>query len=359
MNKKIVIGITTGDSNGIGYEVIIKALADARIMELCIPIVYGSSKTFGAYKRQNSEAEDLATNIINTAKDFHPKRINIINCVPDHLAIDPGQSTAHSAEAAKISLEAAVSDIKEGLLDAIVTAPVNKKALAQNNFQYTGQTEYLTHEFQAENGLMFMCSDRMRVGLVTNHTPISKISSTITKELILAKLNLMNLSLKQDFNIVRPKIAILGLNPHSGDAGLLGEEEITTIEPAIKEAFKQNILAFGPFSPDGFFGNNMQYNYDAVLAMYHDQGLIPFKTLSFDNGVNYTAGLPIVRTSPDHGTAFDLAGKNLANPQPMLAAIYMAIDIVRNRANYKEMTKDALIIEAPKFTERRSGKVIE
>lgn len=353
MKKKIIVGISAGDSNGIGYEVIIKALSDARMMDMCIPIVYGSSKAFGYYKKQNEEAAEVNTNIINTAKDYHPKRVNIINCVPDTIRIEPGQSTSDSADAAIIALKAAVEDLKNGSLDALVTAPLNKKSVSLENFNFTGHTEYLINEFGAKDGLMFLCSDKMRVGVLTNHLPLSKVSLSITKEMILSKLNTMNDSLKRDFNIVRPKIAVLGLNPHSGDSGLLGDEEINIISPAIKEANENNILAFGPFSPDGFFGNNFQYDYDAVLAMYHDQGLIPFKSLSFDSGVNFTAGLPVVRTSPDHGTAFELAGKCLANPLPMLSSIYMAIDIVRNRAKYDEMHKNVLKVKLPEADTRQ------
>lgn len=341
MARKIVIGITQGDTNGIGYEVIIKALADARMSELCIPIIYGSSKALGFYKKQIPEVE-LHTNIINTAKDYHSKRVNIINCVPDNFHIEPGQASHDSAKAAIIALQTAVEDLKAGFIDAIVTAPFNKKAVSQEEFEFPGHTEFLVANFGAKEGLMFMCSDTMRVGVVTGHIPISQVSKEMTEEKILTKLQLMNESLMKDFNIVRPKIAVLSLNPHAGDDGLLGDEEITKISPAILRANNDNILAFGPYSPDGFFGKNMQFKFDAVLAMYHDQGLIPFKALSFDKGVNYTAGLPIVRTSPDHGTAYDLAGKNLANPMPMISAIYTAIDIVKSRTQYKEMRKDVL-----------------
>lgn len=351
MAHKTVIGITQGDTNGIGYEVIIKALADARITELCVPIIYGSSKALGFYRKQIPEVE-LHTNIINSAKDYHTKRVNIINCVPDNFHIEPGQASHDSAKAAIIALESAVTDLKAGHIEAIVTAPFNKKAVSQEEFGYPGHTEYLVENFGAKEGLMFMCSDSMKVGVVTGHVPINQISPGLTIEKIYTKLTLMNDSLMKDFNIIRPKIAVLSLNPHAGDSGLLGEEEITTISPAIIKANNENVLAFGPYSPDGFFGNNMQFKFDAVLAMYHDQGLIPFKALSFDKGVNYTAGLPIVRTSPDHGTAYDLAGKNLANPMPMISAIYTAIEIVKNRAQYRDMRKDVL---SKRFTEHRSS----
>lgn len=342
MSQKIILGITQGDPNGIGYEVIIKALSDARILDLCVPIIYGSSRTFGFYKKQTPNTDNINTNIINTAKDYHPKRVNIINCVPDNMKIEPGQPTADAAQSSIVALKACVADLKEGLIDAIITAPFNKKAVSDSSFGFPGHTEYLINEFGLSDGLMFLCSEQMKVGVVTNHLPLSKVTEALSIERILGKIRLMNESLRRDFNIVRPKIAVLGLNPHSGDGGLLGEEEIKVINPAILQAQEEDILAFGPFSPDGFFGNNRQNDFDAVLAMYHDQGLIPFKALSFDCGVNFTAGLPVVRTSPDHGTAYELAGKNEANAMPMLSSIYAAIDIVRNRRLYDSMREDVL-----------------
>lgn len=342
MNRKIIIGITQGDTNGIGYEVIIKSLTDARLLDLCVPIVYGSSRAFGFYKKQLSDVENLNTNIISTAKDYHPKRVNIINCVPDNFRIDPGQPAPEAAGAALISLQSAVADLKKGDLDAIVTAPLNKKAVALHLPGFIGHTEYLVSETEARDGMMFMISDKLRVGAVTNHLALSSVPSTLTEEKIVSKLRLMNESLMRDFAIVRPKIAVLGLNPHSGDGGMLGSEEIDVINPAIEQANHENILAFGAYSPDGFFSTHQQYNFDAVLAMYHDQGLIPFKALAFDTGVNFTAGLPVVRTAPDHGTAYELAGKGLANPMPMKSAIYAAIDIVRNRWSYDKMRENVL-----------------
>ena len=342
MNRKIIIGITQGDTNGVGYEVIIKSLTDARLLDLCIPIVYGSSRAFGFYKKQLPEVESLNTNIINTAKDYHTKRVNIINCVEDNFRIDPGQPAPEAANASLVSLQTAVRDLVAGDLDALVTAPLNKKAVAEHLSGFIGHTEYLVQECGVQDGLIFMIADRMRVGVVTNHVPLSKVPSTLTIDMILSKLRVMNESLMRDFGIVRPKIAVLGLNPHSGDGGLLGSEELEIINPAIEAANRDNILAFGAYSPDGFFSTHQQYNFDAVLAMYHDQGLIPFKALAFDTGVNFTAGLPVVRTAPDHGTAYELAGKNAANPMPMKSAIYEAIDIVRNRWNYESMRENVL-----------------
>ena len=338
--SKIVVGITQGDTNGIGYEVIIKTISDARVLEMCTPVVYGSSKAFGFYRKQIPETENINTNVVASARDAHPKRVNIVNCVDDNAQISPGHLTKSGSQAAITALKCAVGEMKKGYIDVLVTAPFNKRAVSDETFRFPGHTEYLVSEFGAKDGLMFLCSDKMRVGVATNHLAISKVSAAITEERILSKLRLMNESLKRDFGVVKPKLAVLGLNPHSGDRGLLGDEEIKVIIPAIEKANKENILAFGPFSPDGFFSINMQYRFDAVLAMYHDQGLIPFKSLAFDSGVNYTAGLPIVRTSPDHGTAFDLAGENKANPQSMLSAIYMAVDIYRNRKRYDQMNAD-------------------
>ncbi len=351
MAQKTIIGITQGDTNGIGYEVIIKAFSDGRMFDSCIPVLYGSSRFFGIYRKLVPETEQIATNIINTAADARPKRINIINCVPDNLAIDIGQPTLDGGKASVIALDSAIADLKAGAIDALVTAPFNKYLVASASFKFPGHTEYLTNAFNAKESLMLLCSKHLRVGVLTNHLPISKVADAIRKDLIVSKLQLMNRTLVRDFAAVRPKIAVLGLNPHAGDNGTLGTEEIDHIIPAINEAYQQGILAFGPFSPDGFFSTGMQTKFDAVLAMYHDQGLIPFKALSFDDGVNFTAGLPIVRTSPDHGTAFDIAGKCLANPGPMITAIHAAVDICHNRAKYDELTSNPLEIrhfEGPK-----------
>ncbi len=359
MTRKIIVGITQGDTNGIGYEVIIKALSDARILEMCTPVVYGSSKAFGFYRKNIPETENINTNVIGSAKDAHPKRVNIVNCLPDNLQIDPGQCTNDGAKAAITALEKAVEEMKAGYIDALVTAPFNKRSVTEETFQYAGHTEYLINEFGAADGLMFLCSDQMRVGVATGHIAISKVSEALNQELIVSKLKIMNESLLRDFNIVKPKLAVLGLNPHSGDKGLMGDEELKIIAPAIKQANEEGILAFGPYPPDGFFSVNMQYKFDAVLAMYHDQGLIPFKSLAFDSGVNFTAGLPVVRTSPDHGTAFDLAGSDKANPQSMISSIYLAVDVVRNREKYDQMHANPLKIkefEAPH--KERPGKPV-
>lgn len=345
MKDKIVVGITQGDTNGIGYEVIIKTFADPRMLEMCIPVLYGSSRFFGIYRKQLSETEQIATNVINSAEDARSKRLNIINVVPDSYAIEIGQPTEDGAKAAILALDAAVADVKRGAIDAIVTAPFNKHTIASQGFGFPGHTEYLINKFGCSDGLMFLCSDHLRVGVVTNHLPISQVSQAITQDAILSKLKLMDESLKQDFGFMRPKIAVLGLNPHAGDGGTLGTEEIDTIIPAINRANEEGILAFGPYSPDGFFSTNLQRSFDGVLAMYHDQGLIPFKALAFDGGVNFTAGLPFVRTSPDHGTGYDLAGKGLANQGSMTCAIYSAIDFCNNRNRYKEMNANPMEVK--------------
>ena len=345
MSKMLTIGITQGDSNGIGYEVIIKALSDPRVLDMFIPVVYGSSKFFGYNKKLIPEAEQMNTNVIASAADAKGRRVNIINCVPDSYNIDFGQATKEGAAAALSSLKAGVADLKAGLIDALVTGPFNKHAMSDAGFNFPGHTEYLESQFPGGQALMFMCSARLKVGVATNHTPLAKVSEVLTTDLIVEKLKVMNASLKRDFCIERPRIALLGLNPHAGDGGSMGREEIDIIAPAAQAAADAGILAFGPFSPDGFFGTNQYTKFDAVLAMYHDQGLIPFKTIAFDEGVNFTAGLSVVRTSPDHGTGYDIAGKNLADPRSMLTAIFMAIDVCHHRATYDEITADPLKIK--------------
>lgn len=330
--RKPIVGITQGDGNGIGYEVIIKSLADARILESFTPVIYGSSKIFGFYrKRIHNIDQQMDVYVIQSAKDAKPKKINIVNCLPDNTYVEPGQSTPESAKAAITSLEWAVRDIKEGDIDVLVTAPINKRAMVKEGFGNTGHTEYLQKEFGVQDVAMFMVSDQLRIGVVTGHIPLKDVPSSITVDRIVSKLRLMTASLKRDFGVVEPKIAVLGLNPHCGDGGLLGDEEEKIILPAVKAANAEGIMAFGPYSPDGYFGLGHYAKFDATLAMYHDQGLAPFKALAFEDGVNFTAGLPIVRTSPDHGTAFEMAGRDEADPHSMMSAIYAAIDIFRKR----------------------------
>ena len=354
--QKPIVGITQGDGNGIGYEVIIKALSDPRILDAFTPVIYGSSKIFGFYKKLIHEIDALDTYVIHSAKEARPKRINIVNCLPDNVFVEPGQPTPEAAKAAMTALECAVKDIQEGSIDVLVTAPFNKKAMSREGFGYAGHTEYLQNAFGVKDITMFMVSDALKVGVVTGHIPLKDVPASITGEKILSKLRLMNESLKQDFCVDQPRIAVLSLNPHSGDGGLLGDEEERIIIPAIKKATEEGILAFGPFSPDGFFGLGHYEQFDATLAMYHDQGLAPFKALSFEDGVNFTAGLPVVRTSPDHGTAFEMAGRDEADPLSMRAAIFTAIDIYRNREAYRELLAGKMPERETEEKPRRSGR---
>ena len=361
MARKLTVGITQGDGNGIGYEVIIKALADERMLDICTPVIYGSSKIFGFYRKQIHYLEQINTNVISSARDVHQKRVNIINCLPDNVFVEPGQPTPESAKSAMTALERAVVDLKEGNIDALVTAPINKRAMVNEGFGYTGHTEYLQQEFGVSDVLMIMVCDQLKVGVVTGHIPLKDVPGKISKELILTKLRLMKASLERDFGIYSPKIAVLGLNPHCGDGGLLGDEEQSIILPAVQAANEEGIMAFGPYSPDGFFGLGNYRKFDAVLAMYHDQGLTPFKALAFEFGVNYTAGLPIVRTSPDHGTAYEMAGRDMADPRSMISSIYAAVDICTRRAEFDELQAGRMKTQTPSSEVRpgRNGSVIE
>ena len=333
-NRKPVVGITQGDGNGIGYEVIIKALADARILESFTPVIYGSSKLFGFYRKTIHNLDQIDTNIVASAADAHQRRVNIVNCLPDNVYVEPGQPNPEAAKAAITCLERAVEDLKGGNIDVLVTAPFNKKVISSQGFGFTGHTEYLQNAFGVKDVTMFMVSDRIKVGVVTGHIPLREVPDSITEDKILSKLRLMDASLRRDFGVDSPRIGVLSLNPHSGDGGLLGDEEERIIAPAVAKAVAEGIEAFGPYSPDGYFGAGLYTRFDATLAMYHDQGLEPFKAIAFEDGVNFTAGLPIVRTSPDHGTAYDMAGRDEADPRSMMSAIYTAIDIFRKREAY-------------------------
>ena len=332
--RKLVVGITQGDSNGIGYEVIIKSLRDERILDSFTPVVYGSSKLFGFYRKLVHNIEQMDTNVIASASQAQRGRINIVNCLSDNIYAEPGQSTPESAKSAIKSLEVAIKDLREGSIDVLVTAPINKRAMVAEGFGYAGHTEYLQKEFGSPEIAMIMASDSLKIGVVTGHIPLRDVPKAISKEAILRKLRIMKQSLERDFGIDNPKIAVLGLNPHCGDGGLLGDEEQNIILPAVQAAQEEGIMAYGPYSPDGFFGLGNYGRFDATLAMYHDQGLAPFKALAFAEGVNFTAGLPIVRTSPDHGTAYDMAGRDEADPQSMMQSIYLAIDIWHHRQEY-------------------------
>ena len=350
-NGKTIVGITQGDSNGIGYEVIIKALADPRILDMFVPVVYGSSKLFGFYLKTIPEIEGLQYAAVKSPAEARPKQINIVECLPESAYAEPGVSTHESANAAIMALERAVADVQNGEVDVLVTAPINKKAMSLEGFGFPGHTEYLARKFGAQDVCMFMVSSRLKIAVVTGHVPLKDVCSEITEEKILSKLRLMNESLKRDFCIDSPRIAVLSLNPHSGDGGLIGDEEQKVIIPAIEKAVAEGILAFGPYSSDGYFGMSRYEDFDATLAMYHDQGLAPFKAIAFEDGVNFTAGLPVVRTSPDHGTAVELSGRDEADPRSMRAAIFEAIDILRKREAYARL-ESGKMIERPLEDER-------
>ncbi len=324
------IGITIGDLNGIGAEVIIKALADSRLLNLFTPVVYGSTKVLSYYRKQMN-LEEFNYSQVKVKGQYFAKAINVVNCWEEMIELNPGQPSKQTAKAALTSLKRAVEDLKEGHLDGLVTGPIDKNTIHGEDFPFQGHTEYLTQEFNAGESLMLMVGENLRVGLVTEHVPVKDIPTFITKERVELKIRLMELSLKQDFLINKPKIAVLGLNPHAGDEGLLGREELDVIKPVINDLKTKGKLIFGPFPADGFFASGQHGKYDGIVAMYHDQGLVAFKTLSFESGINYTAGLPNVRTSPDHGTAYNLAGKNQASESSMRQAMYVACDIIKNR----------------------------
>ncbi|WP_418989502.1 4-hydroxythreonine-4-phosphate dehydrogenase PdxA [Alistipes sp.] len=337
--NKFKIGITQGDTNGIGWEVILKALADPRMTELFTPVVYGSPKAAAYYRNTIAEIEAFSFNPVASAAEARRGKTNLVAC-GENAEIMPGKPAPEAGRAAVEALCTAMRDLKAGQLDALVTAPFDKETVQADDFRYTGHTEYLAAELEGD-AMMIMCSDSLRVGLATKHIPVSEIARNITKERIVRDLDTLRRALIEDFGIVEPRIAVMALNPHAGDGGLLGCEEQEIIRPAIVEAFGKGVLAFGPFAADGLFAGGGYAKYDGILAMYHDQGLAPFKTLSPD-GVNFTAGLSAVRTSPDHGTAFDIAGKDKADPQSMRNAIYTAIDIVEHRRAWAEWTRNPL-----------------
>ena len=343
-SPRLRVGITHGDFNGVGYEVILKMLDDPRILELCTPVVYGSAKIAAYYRKGLELAFNIPFNQIQQASQARTDAVNIVNVIGQEAHIAPGEATPEAGEAAFIALERAVADLKEGTIDVLLTAPINKANIQSDTFRFAGHTEYLASACgDGAEPLMILFNDRIRVALVTTHLPLAKIAEAITEDAIVAKLQLFNQSLTADFAIVKPRIAVLSLNPHAGDGGLLGAEEKEIIAPAIERARNQlKIHAFGPYPADGFFGNGLYTKFDGVLAMYHDQGLAPFKTLAMESGVNFTAGLPYVRTSPDHGTGYDIAGKGVASEASMRAALYAAIDIFRSRRTHEEMTASPL-----------------
>ena len=330
------IGISVGDINGIGPEVIVKALSRRGILELITPVIYAAPEIFAAY------GEDFAFATLDDAEEAEEGAVSLIRCWDDALEASPGQPSETGGKAAAYSLARVVDDLKAGKLDGVVTAPINKSVMPREAFPFPGHTEMFTERLDAKESLMFLVADELRVGLVTNHIPVSEVAAAVTKEKIVEKLQIMDRSLRADFGIVKPLIGVLALNPHGGDEGRIGKEDQQVVRPAIEAAKQAGILAMGPYPADGFFGSGNYRKFDAVLAMYHDQGLIPFKALSFGKGVNFTAGLPAIRTSPDHGTAYDLVGQDKASPDSFLAALFLARETAINRERYEEDTAHPL-----------------
>jgi len=329
-NHKPRIGITIGDLNGIGPEVIMKTLADHRLFNLLTPVIYGSSKVIAFYKKQLNIEEFNYSQVRNRGQ-YSAKATNVVNCWEDQFEITPGKPSRESGKASFLALKQACEDLRDGMIDAIVTAPIDKHSIHSEEFPFTGHTAYITRFFGAEQSLMFMVSDELRVGLVTEHVAVKDVAAAITKEAIEAKLRIMEQSLRKDFGIQKPRIAVLGLNPHAGDGGLIGTEDDQIIRPVVNDNRNKGKLVYGPYPADGFFGTAQYRKFDGVLAMYHDQGLVAFKAIAFENGVNFTAGLNIVRTSPDHGTAYPLAGKGQASEVSFRQAVFTAVDILRAR----------------------------
>jgi 4-hydroxythreonine-4-phosphate dehydrogenase len=358
MDHKPLIGISCGDLNGIGIELIIKTFSDHRILEQCTPIIYASNKVINFYRKSIADLNFNYQNIKEYNRINH-KQVNVFNCWEEEVAINPGQLNDVGGKYAVLSLQTAVAALKQKQIDGLVTAPIHKKNIQSADFNFTGHTPYLKTVFEVKDVAMMLCAGNFRVALLTEHIPVSEVASQVTKEAILSKLSIIHKSLQKDFGIDRPRIAVLGLNPHAGDEGLIGNEEEMIIKPAIKEAKNNNLLVTGPFSADAFFARNYQKKFDAVLAMYHDQGLIPFKALASGEGVNYTAGLPSVRTSPDHGVAFDIAGKDKADISSFVTALFECIDIINRRNEYEENRKNPVRKIAPEAFARMEDEEIK
>ena len=340
--KKIRVAITHGDLNGVGYEVIIKTFSDNRMFDVCTPVLYGSSKVASYHKKLLASVPPEMTFLpLPDASEAQDRRYNVVNLTQEEIKIDLGKSTEVAGALSRESLNRACADLKDGKVDVLVTAPINKRNIQAADFDFPGHTEYLSHQF-GSSSLMLMVCDRIRIGIVTNHLALKDVPDALTPELLIEKLTILDQSLRRDFRITRPKIAVLALDPHAGDNGVIGDFDAKVITPVIEKAQEGGILAYGPFPSDGFFGSSQFNNFDGVLALYHDQGLIPFKLMSFTEGVNYTAGLPYVRTSPAHGTGYDIAGKDKASEQSMRSAVYLACNIYRNRQEYDELTANPL-----------------
>jgi 4-hydroxythreonine-4-phosphate dehydrogenase len=357
-SEPIRVGISVGDINGIGPEIIIKALMDNRILVDCTPIIYASTKTLAFHKKLIGEIE-FNYQSCKSASEAVNRKINVVNVWNDEMEFELGKGTEASGKYAFLSLEKATEELASGKIDVLVTAPISKEAISKAGFKFPGHTEYLADLSGMEEALMMMVSENLRVALVTSHIPLKEVSQKITREKIASKIRQLDASLRKDFGIVRPKIAVLGVNPHASENGKMGTEESEIITPALNQVRNDQILAYGPYPSDGFFGSSIRHQFDAVLAMYHDQGLTGFKAIAFDEGVNYTAGLPIVRTSPDHGTAYDIAGKNEANPQSFRQAIYLAMDIYKTRKFIKEINSNPLQPQDPKARkkEKNTGEI--
>jgi 4-hydroxythreonine-4-phosphate dehydrogenase len=349
------IGISIGDINGVGPEIIMKALSDSRILLDCTPVIYGSSRVFSHYRKIMNDLE-FNFQSCKDASSAVNRKINLVNVWDEEVSIETGQVTENGGKFAFQSLERATQDLAAGKIDVLVTAPISKEAMAKSGFKFPGHTEYLADLSGESEALMLMISGNLRVALVTTHIPLKEVHSTLSKDKIVGKIKAFETSLKKDFGIIRPKIAVLGLNPHAGENGKMGQEEQEIIAPAINQVRAEQILAFGPYPADGFFGSRSRNEFDGILAMYHDQGLTAFKALAFEDGVNYTAGLPIVRTSPDHGTAFDIAGKNQASEHSIRNAIYVAIDVLKNRKLFKQIHSNPLKI-APRDNKKSNSEI--
>ncbi|WP_298392683.1 4-hydroxythreonine-4-phosphate dehydrogenase PdxA [Flavobacterium sp.] len=350
--ENIIVGISIGDLNGIGSEVILKTFEDSRMLELCTPVIFANVKILSFIKRNlNSE---VALHGIDKLEQLVKGKINVLNVWREGVDINYGQNDENVGKYAIKSFVAATDALKNGLIDVLVTAPINKYNIQSEEFKFPGHTDYLNKELEG-NALMLMVQDNLRVGLMTDHVPVNEVAKHLTEKLIFQKIETINATLKQDFSITKPKIAVLALNPHAGDNGVIGKEDDEIIKPAIKKLFDKGIFAFGPYSADGFFGSGQYEKFDAVIATYHDQGLIPFKTLAFGNGVNYTAGLNKIRTSPDHGTAYDIAGKGLADATSFKEAVYLAIDIYHSRNEYLELSKNPLKIKEKQLETKKGA----
>jgi 4-hydroxythreonine-4-phosphate dehydrogenase len=337
--ENIIVGISIGDLNGIGSEVVLKTFEDSRMLELCTPVIFANVKIMSFVKKSFESTSMLHG--IDRLDQIVVGKINVFNLWKEGVDLNPGTNDEKIGEYAIKSFVAATKALKEGIIDVLVTAPINKYNIQSETFKFPGHTDYLDQELEG-NALMLMVQDNLRVGLLTDHIPVSEVASKLTEELIIKKIETVKQSLIQDFSINKPKIAVLGLNPHCGDGGVIGKEDDSIIKPALKKLFEKGTLVFGPFAADGFFGSSQYEKYDAIIAAYHDQGLIPFKTLSFGKGVNYTAGLNKIRTSPDHGTAYDIAGKGIADYNSFKEAVYLAIDIYNSRNQYKEISEKPL-----------------